>query len=60
MKSNLADHQNLEWNGGKTEDEWIIEFVESNAQIFQQYLFWREIQDKIERIDGMDFEDENG
>jgi len=42
----------------KTEDQWIVEFVESNPRIFQQYLFWRELQDKIEHIEVVE-EEEN-
>jgi len=33
------------------EDLQIIEFVESNPDIFQKYLFWKQIQDKIEHIE---------
>ena len=57
--SKLSDHQNInDWNGGKSEDEWIVEFVESNTEVFHQYLFWREIQGRIERIEDVgDIED---
>jgi hypothetical protein len=59
MKSKISDHQSTEWNGGKSEDEWIVEFVESNAHIFQEYLVWREFQDRFEHVESFDdIEDE--